>query len=269
MTTRMDEYRAGLTIHGLGWFFTGNLLEQVAWALAMLSVTMFALYMVWGYVGRYLQFEMRTEIRYLENSSIALPTLVFCLTSTMRSTLFCYKNAPYIGDSECNSSIVQNTTLKWFDYHPAIWKPATYIGNSCHSFNEDGSFYVQADRYLKMEFAVSASAKDKVLTVLPFSYDEFQARSQTYLPYDLWSRISPGFHQLYIAQTHVFRLPHPYVPNCTKLQFSPNPFSKLYSQSTCQMSCLMSRWVNHCGDVPSAKIQLSEEMLFSYELYTC
>ena len=78
---RMSEYRGGFTVHGLNWLCTGSLPEKIVWSLSILLVVGFAIYMINGYVGRYLMYEWRTEIRYEEMSSIVQPVIVICSAS--------------------------------------------------------------------------------------------------------------------------------------------------------------------------------------------
>ena len=121
VNSRIDQYKTSFTVHGLSWYCTGNLLERIVWAIAMLIVTGFACYLVQGYVRRYLKFEVLTEIRYQEHMSISLPTVFFCSLATANA-MSCYKNVSYSFGSACNSSTPQYSTLQFLDGNKT-WVP--------------------------------------------------------------------------------------------------------------------------------------------------
>ena len=56
----------------------------------------FAIYMINGYVGRYLMYEWRTEIRHEEMSSIVQPVIVICSASAQQKFLSCYRNITFL-----------------------------------------------------------------------------------------------------------------------------------------------------------------------------
>ena len=109
----MTDYHSGFTIHGLGFLITGAIMEKIVWALSMMAVIGFAIFMVRGYVGRYLLFEVRNDIRYEENISVPLPAMMFCLNSAHTRSEYCFKNKSLYDGSLCNMNTTKDTSLEY------------------------------------------------------------------------------------------------------------------------------------------------------------
>ena len=257
MKNRIKEYRHGLTFHGITWFLSGNIMEKIAWASAIILVVGFAMYMINGYVMRYLQFEVRTEIRYEENSTITLPTIVFCLSSTITSSGHCYKNNTF-----CN--VTMKVTLKFNKivfgenkgraYFSSI-NDARYIGKNCYVVNENGTIALSGASSL-VALYFEASSSDTFLAgyldVFFLSLDEYHRRIEKILLIEEYSapRLAPGKYILHISQTKLQRLLYPYSTNCTTKNPPNNKLSKSYSRKSCQMTCLLDQLISTCGDIP-------------------
>ena len=238
-----------MTCHGLGYFLTGNVHERIAWGLSILLVMTFASYMVKGYIDRYLRFEIRTEIRYDENSTTTLPTLILCLHSTLNSVFACYNEKLIFNGLPCSRNATHTTTLRFRFNDHGEFKNATSIGNNCHVVNDNGLVSLSGpDENIQLLLEANASMQPLLMVLL--SHAEYQSREHKLLPTDNFLFFYPGLHQLHVKQTKLTRVEYPYKPNCTKQNLSPNPFSTRYSQRTCLMSCLLKRWIYQCGDVP-------------------
>ena len=249
LDSRIEDYRSGFTIHGLPFFCNGTRVEKLVWFLAMFGVLSFAFYMVNGYVKRYLEFEMRTEFRYEESSFIALPTMIFCVSSTYSQIMFCYKNISILDGSPCDINVKHTATLQYSNDSGATWTHAKYTDNGCQVINEKNTMSLSGKGehlFLKLK-ATTYSDHVHMITLSP---EEFQSRSEKVLPSDDYSFIVPGKHIAYISQTQFERLQYPYSPNCTKRHLHANPFSTLYSKVTCRSSCEINNFIDQCGDTP-------------------
>ena len=246
----MKDYSSSFTVHGLNWICTSeNVAEKIFWTIAMLSVVGFALYMVNGYLRRYIAFDMRTEIRYVESPILPLPTMIFCLQQTKLQILNCYRHLNIFYGTPCNISPVQSTELNYINYTTGETKSAKYIGSGCHVLNENGSLsLLGTGNSISLNF--TAPSSNSKLEFAAISPEEYMSRREKVLHVDRPLILKPGKHDLNILQTQISRLALPYATNCTNQNSSPNPFSALYSRATCMQLCLIELWLSQCGDVP-------------------
>ena len=247
---RMNDYSSSFTVHGLSWICTSaNIVEKLFWTAAMLGVVGFAFYMVSGYLTRYLSFDLRTEIRNIESPILPLPTMIFCLQAITYQVFGCYRNVNFAFGGPCNISVAQSTQLTYTNYTTGETKLAKYIGSGCHVINENGSLsLLGTGNGITLNF--TALLSDSKVHFVAISPEEYSNRNKKVLPFDRFLFLNPGEHELNILQTDITRLTLPYVTNCTNKNLSPNPFSALYSGTTCVQACLMRIWLANCGDVP-------------------
>ena len=247
----MEDYSSSFTVHGLNWICTsGNIMEKMFWAIAMLGVIGFALFMVHGYIKRYLSFDLRTEIRNIESPILPLPTMLFCFPKTKFRRLGCYQGVNLFRGKSCNISEAQSTELTYHNFTTGETKFAKYIGDGCHVVNENGSLsWTGAGS--TMELKIKAPSSHSKVDFTAISTEEYKSRKEKVLYVErIPLSLKRGYYDLSILQTDYIRLPHPYATNCTNQNLSPNPFSVLYSRTTCMQSCLMRIWLSECGDVP-------------------
>ena len=244
----MDNYKSGLTLHGINWVYTSdNNLEKVFWALAMLASFGFALYMIKRYVERYLKFDVRTQIKYSESPVMFLPTLLVCLRSVLQGQA-CYRNTNILDGSTCNITKHENSSLTYHNFTTNQIGFARYIGHGCHVINENGSLTLGAAASFDLEFRVNSL--DDSLIVYAFTSDDYRHRVEKLTYYDEGtSMVAPGKYYLSILETKKTRLRYPYVSNCTSKNLSPNLFSPRYSRVTCLQSCLIKKHLRECGDI--------------------
>ena len=152
----MAEYSSSWTIHGLSFLCGGTVPEKFIWALSIMSVLSFAIYMIQGFVRRFLWFEFRTEIRYEENPAIVLPQMIFCLSSAMMKVSTCFSDKLNIGGVSCDLGDAKLTYSK-----SSVDKniTATYLGNGCHTINETLSL-TGAQNWMDIYFTLPISAKE-------------------------------------------------------------------------------------------------------------
>ena len=159
VTDRMEEYSSSWTIHGLNFLFTGTILEKVIWTFSMISVLSFAIYMIQGFVRRFLRFEFKIEIRYKENPTIVLPHMIFCLSSAMMNASTCFSNKPNLGGVSCDLGNKRRASLTYSNSSVAIKTIATYLGNGCHTINKTLSL-TGAQNWMNINLTLPISAKE-------------------------------------------------------------------------------------------------------------
>ena len=250
LKVRMGDYSSSFTVHGLNWICTSqNIAEKVFWALSMAFVFGFALFMVIGYAKRYLLYDMRTEIRYVESNFIPLPALVICLRAPLIEAMSCYRNKSFISGLQCNIRAAQSTILQYNNFTSGEIKHAKYIGNGCYSINENGSLSLAGTgSQLGLLFNSSLSV-DKYLSIYTISPEDYIDRKEKVFYDDNQITLQPGEHMIDIKQTQIKRLPHPYPTKCTDQHFLQNTSIK-YSRPNCFQWCIKSRWLEKCGDLP-------------------
>ena len=251
----MSEYSSSLTIHGLNWFITGNILEKLVWSPSILGVLIFSIYMINEYVKHYLSFDIRTEIRYEENPSVILPTIVFCLSRSVANMMICYQNSSLHDHYPCDLNYTNGMKLDYWNSSNATWLPiGKDLGHGCRAINVDKSMSLTGIQELvaiRLQSNLSASEQ---LEIGFLSHEEFQIRKDQVPMINFFYGnvlfLKPAYYALYVSQTRMERLPHPYPSNCSNEHQTPNPISEYYTHSACYKVCLMNRYLEQCGDVP-------------------
>ena len=218
--------------------------------------------MAYGYVNRHLSHEWRTEIRHEETPAILLPVMVFCSSSSWYKMAYCYNNI-YLYDNEtCGANMSRSSTLEYYDWTAGqyIEDKSQYLGGNCHAINIDRSIRLAAigDTFLTRFQSPSHSPEDSLYLSL-YAFQNFNGKvSKIPLNFDPYISLQSGYHVLYISQTHIERLPHPYSPNCTT---SANPLNSFYTYSSCLQMCEWKEMHRKCGDVPDIGRKYFEEKL--------
>ena len=244
----MSEYESGLTIHGVNWMCTGNLPEKIVWFIFFILMSGFALYMIQGYVRRYLSFEYRTEIRYEEKPSITLPTMLFCSSAAIGQLYTCYKDED-VFSAQCQLSSSKYTNLEYWT-GSLEHRIGQYLANNCHAVNLNGSEKLRGKtQFLAVNFTSYPKPKD-TLSIYPLTYNEYDSRLVN-VPFlrDNKIELQRGAYDIYLSQVHTSRLPQPYSSNCTDYHLTLNIFSATYTESACFQNCLMNNMLQKCGDV--------------------
>ena len=242
---RLVDYSSGLTVHGLNWLCTGSIPEKIMWAFSILIVIGFASYMISRYVGRYLEYELRTEIRYLKNTTIILPTMVFTPHQTLLKSYYCYKNQSYV-TADCHRSDPSFISLT--DSSDEF--KGLYLGHNTKAINVDKSMALVGTQDFS-PISVETKFRDYVGLLIDFlSFDDYKSRSYKG-PFirDYVKLLTPGFYNLYIKQILHRRLPHPYSSNCTDEHLTPTLLSTRYSQAVCMQQCYLDKIFEACGFV--------------------
>ena len=247
---RLEFYKSSFTVHGLNFLFTGGLAEGVFWFVCMLAVLGFTGYMTYRYVTRYLAYEIRTEMRFIENETIALPVMTFCLRSTFFSHLFCYNNVSYHPTFPCVKQKVISTKVLYKENKGQVMA-AEDLGRNCYAVNTNGSISVAGKLgSVTVQFWSSNSNIDYLVIGFQTPNEFKNRRDSLYVTqYGTASLLTQGNWRIYLKQTQIKRQPEPYVSNCTNAHRVPNHFSTIYTKSSCQEMCLFERMYEYCGDV--------------------
>ena len=244
---RMAQYREGFTVHGLNWLCTGSLPEKVVWATFISLVMGFAIYMVNGYVQKYLRYEWRTEIRYVETQTILQPVVVFC-SSSLKTVWRCYKNIDFQTNRSCSIHTRKYQRLEYINYTAEKYVSGKSFGRICSSINADKSIKLGDTEFLITSFMSYSSGSRDNLMIFLYGHDEFHGKRANFPHFfESYTILQPGNYELQISNTQIERLPYPYSPNCST---RPNTLTSSFTHSSCLQLCQWNRMYQKCGDVP-------------------
>ena len=248
----LDAYSSSFTVHGLSFLLTRKPLEKVFWALCMVVVLGIAILVIVTYTIRYRKYEVRTEIRYIENDTITLPVITLCHRQSLLDSYYCYQNKS-IRDSNknCTNEMKQNSShIRHYEKIEGLNK---FLGRNCHAFNINGSLAVSGKtEFIELEYYYYGPYRYGDLYMILQSPEEFAASNvaghRTYIN----SYHRPNVWQAYdvfIEKTKISRKESPFPSNCTNKHASPNLFSSIYTKKSCQEKCAMDYMYKECRDV--------------------
>ena len=251
LNSRLENYQSSFTVHGLGFIFTGTPLEKVVWITCMFVVIGFAGFMTNRYMNRYFKFEVRTEVRYVENATILLPTITMCLVTALTQRTYCYKNESFHLHHKC-SNVIQETRFQVYNNAADKWLDIPSIGDNCYTINQNGTKTLTGTENSMMIMYKAPVSNDRVFIAIT-SPEEFASRSlKKVLPtFDYGTILSTGVHNVFISKFLKSRLAYPYISNCSnKNDLVPNKFFSLHTKASCHQMCKIKNWLSDCGDVP-------------------
>ena len=184
MANRIAELSSSFTIHGLNWVLSGRIPTKIFWGLSMLCVLACAFYATYGYINRYLKYKVAIETEYEEGSSITLPTMVFCLSSSLFHVKSCYKNTSYYDFSSCKTGNMVKNKLYFYNKNARSYRSGKYLGYGCHAIIFNDTFSLSD---IHAEFHLT-SPSDDTLKISLLSPKEVQSSEHDISVLPLFSR---------------------------------------------------------------------------------
>ena len=255
----LDSYKSGLYLFGCLKVFKGRPLEKVFWAICMALIISLTTYIVFFNTVRYLNRDVRTEVRKEEMSDRKLPVITMCLESTLYEIMHCYDNKPLYPDIwKCDQNWT-NTKMTYFRGKPTSERlQGKQLENGCHVFNENGSITLSRKEYMQVIFNITgkgdADVSDAALYLNLQSFEEYHSRKPPtsffhITDFTRYMFFRGGVYQIEISEKRIKRLKSPYQSNCTDRNIAPNHFSEEYSYNSCQETCAFMNMYQECNDV--------------------
>ena len=225
-------------------------MEKIFWAVCMVIVLGAATYVTVEYATRYLKYDVRTEIRYIENDTITLPVITMCHSGTFKESYVCYKNKTLGTNETCREFQVNNSYIRHDN-----WKKGenTYLGRHCHVFNPNGTFAVTGKtEYMNVDYYYNGPHWNKGIFVIFQSPEEFAATNMFgHLTYMNAYERPAGLmaFEIFLEKTTISRKQHPYPSKCINKHSTSNPLSSIYTKASCQEMCAMEYMYAECQDV--------------------
>ena len=249
----LRSYVEAFTLHGLSKVCTGYRSERIFWLFSLVIAFSFIGYICHHNYQTYLNKDVRTETRSVEQSEMTLPVFHVC-PDFMNYNLHCYNNKSIYDRTigyekrKCFQFVEPKLhCLRYTNNKQSIKIPCgeKQLIQGCVSANADGSMKATVNTFINIYID-----SDLVNVFLDNQDNVLDAKEVT-----LENMLDFHFHREsgeYYVTLHpriTERQPYPYPSNCSNGEGIDNFFTKIYSREACVQSCLLKRLFYKCGVV--------------------
>ena len=243
---RKSTHGESFSVHGLSRIATGKPLEKVFWAVVVVTSLSIVTYATYSIVKEYQQYEIRTEIRVVEETQIQMPDVIICDPQYyISSGLGCRDGISMFTGQKCNSSLHLNISVI-YQYQIIPDRLIHYVSqpNICARINSSG---LTSEVYVEL----IPNRKDSLPpTELDLFFVDQATLNAGYGGESALNRLKPSKYQIDIFERKVYRrLESPYPSKCSEGENVDLIFPGKYTMEKCEESHKFRRMLKKCGTV--------------------
>ena len=260
--------------------YPGSKKEKLLWMVFLLSALSFAGYLSYTYCQKYLENDVRTEVRIVQQETLPYPSLTFCFDIQLKLLFSHYwlKLAKKRGKKQWLS--ISHSDLS---NGKRVLAKTSSKGDYCIKLNADGKLEEKSEESTLLYYSYSGYStlrndskavcgnkrfhcsrscvfpkcarlfafvrEAKLEEALNLEYYWVELNKTRKLQ-EQGGYLAAGSYSLILEKVVTKRLPAPYPSKCRENHLG-NVFSTRYTRSSCIESCYFYNMLNKCGDVIS------------------